>query len=69
MKEIVANDLSVIAARQIKKNIESNNVEHVVTPNCGEASAVSFPLQNCPFAQHYQLLSFLFLLLFIVEKF
>jgi tRNA (guanine26-N2/guanine27-N2)-dimethyltransferase len=36
--EVIANDLSKHAVEMIKKNIEDNNMQHIVTPNHADAT-------------------------------
>ena len=42
LKEVVANDLDYNAVEFIKKNIEYNKIEDLVTPSCDDASLVMY---------------------------
>lgn len=42
VKEIIANDISIRAVDDIKRNIHDNNVEHLVTPSNDDAVYYTF---------------------------
>ena len=54
LKEVVANDLDGNAVEFIRKNIECNKVESLVTPSCGDASLMMY--SNRKFADRFDVI-------------
>ena len=54
LKEVMANDLDQNAVEFIRKNIERNEVESLVTPSCGDASLIMY--LNRKFADRFDVI-------------